>query len=255
VALAMSPLLEAHGLVKSFGAIRATEDVSLDLRPGEVHAVIGPNGAGKTTLVAQLAGEIAPDAGTIRLLGQDVTRLPVHVRVRRGLVRSFQISSTLLSFTVLENVATAVQARVGHSFRFWAPAAGDPALDGPAMAVLDRLGLAGLAHRPAREIGHGERRVLEIAMALASEPKVLLLDEPMAGVGREETRRLVELLRSLKARYGILLVEHDMDAVFDLADRVTVLVYGRVIASGAPGAIRADPEVRAAYLGDDAEAA
>ena len=251
----MTVLLAATGLTKSFGAIQATADVSLTVRAGEIHAVIGPNGAGKTTLVAQLAGEITPDSGRVELLGQDVTRQPVAARVHRGLARSFQISTTLLSFTVLDNVALAVQARAGHSFRFWRPAAGDPDLEVPAMDVLAQVGLAGRAGALAREISHGERRALELAMALATGPRVLLLDEPMAGIGAEEGRRMVELLAGLRARYGMVLIEHDMDAVFTLADRISVLVAGRVVASGPPAAIRADPAVRAAYLGEDDEAA
>lgn len=247
----MRTLLEALALEKSFGAIHATAGVTLDVRQGEIHAVIGPNGAGKTTLVAQLAGELAPDRGAVRLLGEDVTALPVHARARRGLARSFQVSSTFLDMTLLENVAIAVQARAGQGPRLWRKAAGEPSLDGPAAAVLAEVGLQAQAQRLAREVSHGERRALELAMALATQPCVLLLDEPMAGVGQEEGRAMVGLLDRLRESYGMLLIEHDMDAVFSLADRITVLVAGRVVASGTPDAIRADPEVRRAYLGED----
>jgi branched-chain amino acid transport system ATP-binding protein len=247
----MTALLEAEGLTKRFGAVTASQDVSLAVEAGTIHAVIGPNGAGKTTLVSQLAGEMRPDRGRILFEGRDVTRLPVHRRVRAGLARSFQVSSTLLGFSLLENVALAVQARDGHSFRFWADAAADARLNAPAEEALDTVGLLDRRHRLAGEVSHGERRLLEIAIALATEPRVLLLDEPMAGLGPEEGHRMVEMLRRLRGRFGLLLVEHDMDAVFSLADRITVMVYGRVVASGAPQAIRADAEVRKAYLGEE----
>ncbi|HYG87948.1 MAG TPA: ABC transporter ATP-binding protein [Azospirillum sp.] len=247
----MSALLSVEGLAKSFGAVVATRDLSLEVEEGTIHAVIGPNGAGKTTLVAQLAGELRPDAGRILFGGRDITKLPVHRRVHLGLARSFQISNTLLSFTLLENVALAVQARLGHSFRFWADAARDERINREALAVLQTVGLAELRDRLASEVSHGERRLLEVAIALATGPKMLLLDEPMAGVGPEEGQRMVEMLRSLRGRVTILLIEHDMDAVFRLADRITVLVYGRSIAAGAPDEIRADAAVREAYLGEE----
>jgi branched-chain amino acid transport system ATP-binding protein len=253
------PLLSVRGLRKAYGAVIASDGLELEIAAGEIHAVIGPNGAGKSTLVGQIAGEVRPDAGSIHLLGEDVTGLPVHARAARGLARSFQITSLLPHFTALDNVALAVQAHRGHSFRFWRPAAAESGLRDAALAALERVGLAGRAAVPAAALAHGEQRQLELAVALAAEPKLLLLDEPTAGTGREDTARIVELLAALRGRShdashgapGILLVEHDMDAVFALADRITVLVYGRVIASGRPDAIRADPEVRRAYLGED----
>jgi branched-chain amino acid transport system ATP-binding protein len=246
------PLLAAEDLVKRFGGLTATDGVSLAIEPGALHAVIGPNGAGKTTLIGQLTGELRPDAGRIRLAGRDVTALPVHRRAALGLARSFQITSLFLDMTALENAALAVQIHQGHSFRLWRDARRDGRLREPALRALARVGLAGRAEAVAGELSHGEHRQLEIAMALASEPRLLLLDEPMAGMGPEESQRMVALLRELKGRLAILLVEHDMDAVFALADRVTVLVYGRVVASGSPEAIRADAEVRRAYLGEGA---
>ena len=250
----MSALLEARGLVKRFGGLVATNDLSLDVITGECHALIGPNGAGKSTLIAQLAGELRSDAGTIRFDGQDVSRLGMAARARRGLVRSFQITAVLPEFTVLENLALAVQARLGRHYGFWRRAASEPALRDPALRLIDEIGLGSLADRKARELAHGEQRQLELAMALATEPKLLLLDEPMAGMGPEESRHMIQLLQRLKDRVSILLVEHDMDAVFALADRVTVLVYGGAIATAAPDAIRADPAVIEAYLGTDEEA-
>lgn len=244
-----APLLEAAGLCKNFGAIVAADALSLDVRPGEIHAMIGPNGAGKTTVLSQLSGELQPDAGTVRFAGRDVTRLPVDARARLGLARSFQITSVFGGFTAEDNVAMAIQAHAGHSFRFWRNARHDPALREPARAALRTVGLAARAHVRARNLAHGEQRQLEIGMALATGPKLLLLDEPMAGLGAGGTARLVQLLAELRQRVSILLVEHDMDAVFALADRITVLVYGRVIASGTPEEIRADPAVREAYLG------
>ena len=245
-------MLEVAGLHKSFGGITATNDVALTVEPNEVHAIIGPNGAGKTTLVGQLAGELMPDAGTVRFQGRDITRLAPHRRSRLGLARSFQVTSIFAPMTVVDNVALAVQARAGHSFRFWGAARRDGDLVGPALRALDGVGLGERAQAIASELSHGEHRALEIAMALASEPKLLLLDEPMAGMGPEESAQMVERLAALKAHKTMLLVEHDMDAVFALADRITVLVYGRVIASGRPEEVRADEAVRRAYLGDDA---
>ena len=246
------PVFRVEGLSKSFGAIRASDSLSLEVAAQEIHAVIGPNGAGKTTLIAQLAGEIAPDEGRIWFHGRDVTALASHRRARLGLARSFQITSIFPSFSAEDNVALAIQARSGRSFRFWRPARRDPALREPAREMLERVGLGARASAPAAILSHGEHRLLEIAMALAVEPKLLLLDEPMAGMGGADTARMVELLRTLKSRAAMLLVEHDMDAVFALADRITVLVYGRVIASGPPAAVRADPAVREAYLGEPA---
>jgi len=248
-------LLEIAALTKRFGGVVASDAISLALAPGELHAVIGPNGAGKSTMIAQLTGEIAPDSGRIRFDGRDITTLPVHRRSRLGLARSFQITSLFSDFTALDNVALAVQAHCGHSFRFWRDARGEAALRAPARAALDRVGLGERADMAVADLSHGERRQLEIAMALATRPRLLLLDEPMAGMGPEESARLVATLRALKGSVTILLIEHDMDAVFALADRISVLVYGRIIASGDAAAIRADAAVRQAYLGDSEGAA
>jgi branched-chain amino acid transport system ATP-binding protein len=246
------PLLELRRLRKAFGALVVTDDVSLGVEPGELHAVIGPNGAGKTTLIHQVSGLVRPASGEIRFAGEDITRLPMHRRVRRGLARSFQITSILPRFSVLENVALAVQARSGSSFRFFGDAAAEPALNRAAMAFLDSVGLGPRAQLPAGLLSHGEKRQLELAVGLATAPKLLLLDEPLAGTGHEESERVVATLRRLKGRYTIVLVEHDMEAVFSLANRVTVLVYGRVIATGTPEAVRANAEVRSAYLWEEA---
>jgi branched-chain amino acid transport system ATP-binding protein len=246
-------LLEVAGLTKRFGGVLASDAISLAVPEGELHAVIGPNGAGKTTMIGQLTGEIAPDSGRVKFDGRDITTLPVERRSRLGLARSFQITSLFLDFTVLDNVALAVQAQSGHSFRFWRAARCEAVLREPARIALDRVGLAARADAPAADLSHGERRQLEIAMALAGRPRLLLLDEPMAGMGLEESARLVEMLRQLKGSLTILLIEHDMDAVFALADRISVLVYGRIIASGAAAAIRTDAAVRQAYLGEWAE--
>ena len=244
------PLLEIDGLTKRFGGVVASDSIVLAVPPGELHAIIGPNGAGKTTLIGQLAGEIVPDAGSIRFGGSDITAVATHRRSMLGLARSFQITSLFLDFTALDNVALAVQAHAGHSFRFWRDARSEKELREPARAALARVGLAARGNAIVASMSHGEHRQLEIAMALATRPRMLLLDEPMAGMGPEESARMVELLRELKREVTILLVEHDMEAVFALADRITVLVYGRVIASGEPEAIRANADVRQAYLGE-----
>src|SRR5437763_1903626 len=244
------PLLAIEGLTKRFGGVTASDDVNLAVPEGELHAIIGPNGAGKTTLIGQLTGELAAQAGRIQFAGRDITRLAVWQRSLLGLARSFQITSLFLGFTALDNVALAVQAHAGHSFRFWREVRKDLELREPARAALQRVGLAGRADIIAANMSHGEHRQLEIAMALATKPRMLLLDEPMAGMGAEESARMVALLRELKQEVTILLIEHDMDAVFALADRISVLVYGRVIASGEPAAIRANPDVRRAYLGE-----
>jgi branched-chain amino acid transport system ATP-binding protein len=244
------PILRLEGLSKSFGALKVSDAISLDVLAGETHAIIGPNGAGKTTLIHQISGAVAPDAGRVAFDGHDVTELPMPVRAHRGLARSFQITHVLPRFTALENVALAVQARSGSSFRFWQPAAQEEALNVPAEEALEVVGLRARAHTTAGSLSHGEKRRLELAIALAQAPKLLLLDEPMAGAGAEETHRLVETLKGLKRRYTMVLVEHDMQAVFALADRISVLVEGRIIATGAPQAVRADPAVRAAYLGE-----
>jgi branched-chain amino acid transport system ATP-binding protein len=246
----MSAVIEALGLTKSYGATRALDGVSFTVEPGRIVGLIGPNGAGKTTLIGQLAGEIAADAGRIRFEGRDVTALPTDRRSQLGLARSFQITSLFLDFTVLDNVALAVQAHAGHSFRFWRDARSESELRTPARAALARVGLAGRADVVVSNLSHGEHRQLEIAMALATRPRMLLLDEPMAGMGPDESARMVKTLRELKRELTILLIEHDMEAVFALADRITVLVYGRIIASGTPEAIRANAEVRQAYLGE-----
>ncbi len=245
------PLISVRGLTKSFGGIIATNALEMDVRAGGIHAVIGPNGAGKTTLVAQLAGQLRPDEGTIRFDGADVTQLSAPARSARGLARSFQITSVFQDLTTLDNVALAVQAHDGHSYRFWRPARADERLRRPALEVLERVGLAHRSAVVAGTLAHGEQRQLEIAMVLATRPKALLLDEPMAGMGGEDSERMTAYLASLKGDYTMLLVEHDMDAVFALADRITVLVYGQAIATGAPEEIRANPEVRRAYLGED----
>ena len=246
-------VLHLEKLHKSFGALVVTDELTFDVMPRELHAVIGPNGAGKTTLINQISGLVAPDAGTILFAGRDITALPTHARAELGLARSFQVSSILPGFSALENVALAVQSRAGSSFRVLGRAAAEAALNGPAMAALADVGLAERAQIPAGELSHGEKRALELAIALAMQPKLLLLDEPMAGTGRVETARLVEVLRRLKGRFSVVLVEHDMTAVFALADRISVLIYGRILASGTPAGVRADPRVVAAYLGDEME--
>jgi branched-chain amino acid transport system ATP-binding protein len=244
-------MLEVRGLVKSFGALRACDGIDFEVREGETHAVIGPNGAGKTTFISQLAGNLAPDGGTVRFNGVDITALPAPRRARLGLARSFQITSVYADFSVLHNVALAVQAHSGRT-GFWRDARSDRALTAPAERVLDEVGLLARKNVLAANLAHGEQRQLEVAMALATEPRLLLLDEPMAGMGIEESQRMIELLSRLKQSKTIVLVEHDMDAVFRLADRISVLVYGRVIATDTPERIRMNEEVRKAYLGEDA---
>jgi branched-chain amino acid transport system ATP-binding protein len=244
------PLLRIENLVRRFGGIVATDNLSLDIARGELHAIIGPNGAGKTTLISQLIGQLRPTAGTIRFAGQDVTHLPAWKRSRLGLARSFQITSLLPNFTAADNVALAAQARDGHSFRFFGDARREKPLRAAAHAALDRVGLLGRADVLVSSLSHGEQRELELAVALATKPQLLLLDEPMAGLGITESARMVKLLAELRQEVTIVLVEHDMNAVFALADRITVLVYGRVIASDVPAAIRTNEEVKRAYLGD-----
>jgi branched-chain amino acid transport system ATP-binding protein len=244
-------MLRVSDLHKHFGGITATDAVSLEVRKAEIHALIGPNGAGKTTLIAQLSGELMPDSGRIDFLGRNITYLPPYTRSQLGLARSFQITSIFQQMTLLDNVALAVQAHAGHSYRFWQPARADHRLTDPALAALRQVGLDDRAEVPASAVSHGEHRQLEIAMALATRPKLLLLDEPMAGMGPEESARMVAILKDLKGRITMLLVEHDMDVVFTLADHITVLVYGRVIASASPDEIRANEAVKRAYLGDE----
>ena len=243
-------LLSVEGITKRFGGVLASDGITLSLPAGELHAIIGPNGAGKTTLIGQLTGEITPNSGRIIFDGQDITALPTYQRSMRGLARSFQITSLFADFTALDNVALAVQAHAGNSFHFWRNARTEEELRAPARAALERVGLSHRADNLVSSISHGEQRQLEIAMALATNPRMLLLDEPMAGMGPEESARMVKLLLELKKQYTILLIEHDMEAVFALADRISVLVYGRVIATGLPDAIRANAEVRQAYLGE-----
>jgi branched-chain amino acid transport system ATP-binding protein len=245
------PLLRIERLTKRFGGLVATDGVSLEIRPGEVHALIGPNGAGKTTLIAQLAGELRPDAGRIVLDGRDITHLPPHRRSHLGLARSFQVTSVFADLSVLDNVALAIQAHDGHSFRFWADASRDNRLNEPGERLLEAHHLRPRSASLAGALSHGERRQLDLAVALAVQPRLLLLDEPTAGMGPEESQQMIAHLRGLRGRLGVLLVEHDMETVFALADRITVLASGRVLASGEPAAIRNDPAVRAAYLGDD----
>ena len=242
-------ILAVFHLYKRFAGLVATNDLSLHVNPGETHALIGPNGAGKTTLIAQLQGELTPDSGAITFKGRDITGEPPWRRSQMGVARSFQITSIFPQFTALANVGLAVQARAGHGFRFFRNAWRDPALTVPAMQALETIGLAHRAHIVAEDLSHGERRQLELAMALAMRPALLLLDEPMAGMGRQDGQRMTRILADLKKDYAILIVEHDMDAVFALADRVSVLVAGAIIATGAPDAIRNDPAVKAAYLG------
>ncbi|QPC85734.1 ATP-binding cassette domain-containing protein [Mesorhizobium sp. NBSH29] len=244
-------VLNVAHLRKSFGALKATDDVSLDLRAGEIHALIGPNGAGKSTLIHQISGTFPPDSGTIHFRGEEVSQLNMAARARRGLGRSFQISSLAPEFSALRNVMLAVQAKQGSSFRFFRSVTNDPTLREPAMAALERVGLAERADVRAAELSHGERRKLEIATALAMGPQVFLLDEPMAGMDPEGAKDLTAVLDGLRAEAPILLVEHDMNAVFALADRISVLVYGQVIASGTVDDIRSNADVRRAYLGEE----
>jgi branched-chain amino acid transport system ATP-binding protein len=248
------PLLEVRRLFKHFGGVIATDRLDLAVREGGVHALIGPNGAGKTTLIAQICGEVAPDSGQILFAGRDVTKLPGHARVALGLGRSFQITRIFRGLTVRDNIALAVQACSGSSMRFWRPVAAERALAEGADAVLAGLGMGASASVAAGSLPHADQRRLEVALALACRPRLLLLDEPLAGMGAEEAQAMIGLIAQLKQRTTILMVEHDMDAVFRLADVISVLVGGAVIASGIPQAIRDDPEVKRAYLGEEAEA-
>jgi len=243
--------LSVQGLVKRYGALLVTDQVSLDIRDGELHAVIGPNGAGKTTLINQLSGELRADEGRIRFHDADVTTHAVHQRARAGLLRSYQITSIFEEFTVTENAVLSALAARQHPWRFWRPMLDDVQARSAADAAVIAAGLVAQAQAPAGELAYGQRRQLELAMALAAQPKFLLLDEPMAGMSTQESAAVTELLRSLKGKYTILLVEHDMDAVFALADRISVLVYGRVMFTGTPDEIRQHPEVRAVYLGEE----
>jgi branched-chain amino acid transport system ATP-binding protein len=246
-----APPLQLENLAKNYGALNVTDDVTLDIASGELHAIIGPNGAGKTTLIHQISGLARPDSGRIIFYGQDVTELPMHERARLGLVRSFQITSILPRFSALENVALAVQAHSGSSFSFFGNAATEQPLNDAAMGLLARFGLAARAGTPAGLMSHGEKRQLELAIALAARPRLLLLDEPLAGTSHDESRQIIATLQQLRRELPIVLIEHDMDAVFALADRVSVLVYGRIIASGSPQSVRDNTAVRAAYLGEE----
>ncbi|MEK7344999.1 MAG: ABC transporter ATP-binding protein [Pseudomonadota bacterium] len=247
----MTPLLSVRGLVKRYGALLVTDGVDLDISKGEIHAVIGPNGAGKTTLINQIHGEVRSDAGTILLAGKDVTSRTVYQRARAGLGRSYQITSVLPEFSVLENVLLAVQAVQGHNFHFWRPVTQTPALVEAADRFLALVGLLEVRRRTAGLLSYGQQRQLELAMTLAIEPKVLLLDEPMAGLGASETQEMTQVLQGLSSHYAVLLVEHDMHAVFALADRLSVLVYGKVVFCGKPDDVRESAVVREAYLGDE----
>ena len=249
-----APALTVKGLVKRFGGLVATDHFDLQVKPGEIHAIIGPNGAGKTTLINQLAGELLPDEGSITLHGVELAHESVQRRARRGIARSYQITSVFQEFSALQNVMLAVQGASGSTFSFWRPVAKDRSLVEPAQVLLQQVGLAHQAHTPVAAMAHGARRQLELAMTMALKPQVMLLDEPMAGMSHHESEDMVRLLRQIKGSYSIVLVEHDMDAVFALADRITVMVYGRRIACGTAEQIRNDPEVRLAYLGDPVEA-
>jgi branched-chain amino acid transport system ATP-binding protein len=249
----VEPVLHLANLRKNFDGLIVTDDITFDVAPRELHAVIGPNGAGKTTLINQIAGTVIPDAGQIVFAGHDVTALPVHARAALGLARTFQITTVLPGFSALENVALAVQATSGTSLRFFGRADAETALNTAAAAALAEVDLADRANIPAGQLSHGEKRALELAIALAMKPKLLLLDEPMAGTGRDEAERLVAVLKRLKGRLPMVLVEHDMTAVFSLSDRISVLIYGRILASGTPQEVRTDPRVIAAYLGDEME--
>ena len=248
-------MLRLDGVTKRFGGLVATDAVSLTVEPGEVHALIGPNGAGKTTLINQISGGLPAEAGQIHFLGRNITSLTTHARVRAGLARSYQITSIFRAFTVLDNVALAVQARSGSSFSFWKPVAREKHLFDEARAILGEVNLEGREHVVASTLAHGEQRALEVGLALATQPKLVLLDEPMAGMGLQESEQMIGLIERLIDRPGnrvtVLLVEHDMDAVFRLADRISVLVDGRLIATDVPERIRLNPEVRRAYLGDE----
>ncbi|MBR9841825.1 MAG: ABC transporter ATP-binding protein [Rhodobacteraceae bacterium] len=247
-----NPILATHGLCKSFGALKATEDVSIDLRHGEIHAIIGPNGAGKSTLIQQISGALRPDAGTIELLGHDVTRLTTQARARAGLGRTFQVSALAMEDTVLENVLLGALGASGRPWRFWRSVHADKTQKETALAALERVGLADAKDQRTADLSHGQRRQLEVAVALTLTPRAFLMDEPMAGLGASGSKQMTGFLDGLRDEAPILLVEHDMDAVFALADRISVLVYGRIIATGSVDDIRNDAAVRAAYLGEDA---
>ncbi len=249
------PILDVRGVSKSFGALQASDNVSLNLRAGEIHALIGPNGAGKSTLIKQIAGNMRPDSGSIWFNGEDVTTLDTVARARRGLGRTFQISSLAMEHTVLQNVMLGALGHDGGVMRFFRPVMKDHALLNRAMAALERVGLVDHARKRTADLSHGQRRQLEVAVALTLSPKAFVMDEPMAGLGAEGSRALTGFLDTLRGEAPILLVEHDMDVVFALADRISVLVYGALIATGTADEIRANPEVRIAYLGEEEDGA
>jgi len=243
-------MLRLEGLSKRFGGVLATDRVTLEVASGEIHALIGPNGAGKTTLIAQIAGNLASDAGEIHFLGKNLTALKQHQRVRTGLARSYQVTSLFGRLSVLDNIALAVQARSGSSFSFWRAVSGEKKIFDEARAIVAEIGLLEKERSIAATLAHGEQRALEVGLALATRPRLVLLDEPMAGMGPQESQRVIALIEGIRSRVTVLLVEHDMDAVFRLADRISVLVAGRLIATGTPEAIKSDAQVRKAYLGD-----
>jgi branched-chain amino acid transport system ATP-binding protein len=249
---AATPILELRNLTKQFGALVVTDDVCLTVVPGEIHALIGPNGAGKTCLIGQISGELQPDQGELYFRGERIDHLPVHERASRGMARAYQVPRLFGSLTVEENITVAEIARTRSAFHFWKPAARDAALAQASRQALERVGLHTHAHRPSATLAHGEKRQLELAMGFASSPSLLLLDEPLAGLGPGDSEAMVALLRQLKGQYAILLVEHDVEAVFSLADRVSVLVSGQIIASGPAAEVRNDPNVKTAYLGEEA---
>ena len=245
-------LFQVQGLVKRFGGLLATDHVSLTVEPGEIHALIGPNGAGKTTLVNQISGLLAPDAGRIVLGGQDLTHLPMHRRVALGLSRCFQVTRIFPNQSVRDNLVLAVQAHSGSSFRFLQPRSSVHGLYERAEQLAERVGLQHQLHGLAGALPHGAQRTLDVALALAAAPKLLLLDEPMAGMGPDESLQMVELIDTLRRDMAVLLIEHDMDAVFRLADRISVLVYGKVLTSGDAAHVKGHPEVQSVYLGTEA---
>ncbi len=244
-------ILKITDLHKRFGGVIATDNVNLTVRRNQLHALIGPNGAGKTTLISQISGTLPSDSGAIEFNGQSIIRLSAPQRALLGLARSFQVTSIIEDFTCTQNVAVAIQAHHGHSFKFWKPADSEAEIQDMAVAVLKSVGLGDRCNIVSGQLAHGEKRRLEIAVALAMEPRLLVLDEPLAGMGRTDSGEMIDYLKSLKGQYSILLVEHDMDAVFALADQISVLVYGRIIATGTPQEVRSDEFVRKAYLGED----
>lgn len=246
----MTELLKVQGLNKAYGGVKATDDLHLSLDQGELHAVIGPNGAGKTTLISQLCGNVMPDSGTVHFAGRDITTLGEHQRPHLGMSRTYQITSLIRTMSVLDNLQLAVQVRAGHSFKFWTNARTRRSQREKASIFAAQVGLEEKLNSRVDNLAHGEQRRLEVAMALAGDAQLLLLDEPLAGLGAQEAQQMISLLKSLKGQQTMLLIEHDMDAVFSLADRISVLVYGHIIATGRPEKIRANADVQQAYLGE-----